>query len=220
MKLWEVHFGGTPSDLGNAVAVDLLDNVILTGGFRGTVNFGGDDLVSSGDWDVYVVKLAGNGAHQWSQRFGGTSRDLGESVTVDALGNVIVTGGFYDTVNFGSDDLVSSGDKDIFVATYDAAGAHLCSRSFGDIADDQGNGVAVGPAGNVMITGWFAGTVDFGGGDLVSWGSSDVFLAKYEHCESALSIPILSEWGLIIVTLMLLLAGAVLIKRKRGKFAS
>jgi len=40
-------------------------------------------------------------------------------------------------------------------------------------------GVAADPAGNILVTGSMAGTIDFGGGPLTSAGSSDVFLAKY-----------------------------------------
>src|SRR5262249_12548524 len=49
----------------------------------------------------------------------------------------------------------------------------------GGIYDDYGTGVAIDASDNVYVTGRFSGTVNFGGGDLVSAGSFDVGLAKF-----------------------------------------
>ena len=48
------------------------------------------------------------------------------------------------------------------------------------LLDQWGTGVASDAAGNVLVTGFFEGTVDFGGGPLMSAGSSDVFVVKLE----------------------------------------
>ncbi len=41
--------------------------------------------------------------HLWSKRFGAASFDRGDSVAVDSAGNVLVTGYFLGTVDFGAD---------------------------------------------------------------------------------------------------------------------
>ena len=63
----------------------------------------------------------------------------------------------------------------MFVAKFDAAGKHLWSQRFGDIGSYA---IAVDRADNVLVTGSFEGTVDFGGGTLTSAGFSDIFVAK------------------------------------------
>ena len=41
------------------IAVDGSGDVVATGFFQGTVNFGGGDLTSSGNRDIFVAKLSG-----------------------------------------------------------------------------------------------------------------------------------------------------------------
>jgi hypothetical protein len=50
----------------------------------------------------------------------------------------------------------------------------------GDVADQTALGVAVDALGNVIIAGSFHGTIDWGGGPLVSAGGSDIFLVKLD----------------------------------------
>ncbi|MDD3236297.1 MAG: T9SS type A sorting domain-containing protein, partial [Candidatus Cloacimonetes bacterium] len=52
----------------------------------------------------------------WAKRAGGTDSDQGWSITCDAAGNTYVSGLFQATVSFGSTNLTSSGNSDIFVA--------------------------------------------------------------------------------------------------------
>ena len=116
--LWSKRFGDASSQVGNSVATDASGNVIVTGSFQGTVNFGGDTLTSAGSDDIFVAKFDAAGVHQWSQRFGDATSQVGQSVATDASGNVIVTGSIQGTVNFGSGTLTSAGTTDIFVAKF------------------------------------------------------------------------------------------------------
>lgn len=58
------------------------------------------------------------------------------------------------------------------------AGAVLSSQRFGGTGDDEGRGVAFGPDGSVIAVGSFEGSIDFGGGPLMSVGGKDVFVVK------------------------------------------
>jgi hypothetical protein len=182
---WSKQFGGGPGDTGNdggySVTIDAGGNVLVTGYFRGTVNFGGSNLASAGGTDIFVAKYSPTGVHQWSQRFGSTSDDFGQCVTADPSGNVLVTGSFTGTVNFGGGNLVSAGGTDIFVAKYNSTGVHQWSQRFGSTFTDSGQGIVTAPGGAIVyVTGYFMGTVDFGGGNLVSVNiSKDIFVAAY-----------------------------------------
>jgi hypothetical protein len=122
----------------------------------------------------------------WLKRFGGTGFDLGEAIAVDGNGDILVTGGFSENVDFGGGVLTSAGSGDVFVAKYSGVdGAHLWSKQFGDTWDDEGIQVAVDGSGDVLVTGYFGTTVDFGGGLLNTAGYLDIFVVKLSGVDGA-----------------------------------
>jgi hypothetical protein len=191
--LWARRFGNKDAQSSNSVAVDATGNVILVGDFSGSIDFGGNQLVSTGLTDTFVVKLSANGAHLWSRRFGGlgSSSAHSASVAVDLMGNVVVTGSFRGAVDFGGGvPLTSAGGSDVFVAKLAPDSSPVWSKRFGDAMDQEGTSIVADPKGNVLLTGFFFGKADFGGGvPLTSAGGSDVFIAKLASDSS----PVWSE---------------------------
>jgi hypothetical protein len=109
----------------------------------------------------------------WSKGFGGSS--LSDSVIVngvaaDANGNVVITGQFSGRADLGGAVLTSAGGSDVFIAKFSSSGALLWSKRFGATSTDTGYGIGVDTSGNVLVIGIFQGTVDFGGGSLISAG--------------------------------------------------
>jgi hypothetical protein len=103
--------------------------------------------------------------HVWSQAFGDTGHQHGSSVASDASGNLVTTGYFMSSTDFGGGPVTSAGEYDVFVAKHDPDGNHLWSMAFGDLNWDQwGIEIATDSAGNVIVVGAFDGSVDFGGG--------------------------------------------------------
>jgi hypothetical protein len=188
--LWARQFGGTGTDIGYAVALDRRGNIVLTGFFQGSANLGGAPLDSVGPMDIFVARFGPGGAHLWSKRFGGVAYDAGHSVASDAEGNVVLTGFFEGSADFGGGALTSAGKSDVFVARFDANGSHLWSRAFGATASDRGRDVAVDAKGFVVLTGDFQGRISFGAADdtLSSGGGPDIYLVKLapdgSHCWS------------------------------------
>src|SRR5207249_1056760 len=158
---------------GRAVAFDSSGNVLVAGNYAGTVDFGGGPTFN-GQPAIFVVKYSPAGSYVWSRVFGITnpynpyaSNTSANGVSVDSAGNVLVTGGFADTVNLGGGPLVCTGNTDVFIAKFSGAnGAHLWSRRVGSSPgwNNAGKGVAVDSGGNVAVTGTFGGTADFGTG--------------------------------------------------------
>jgi hypothetical protein len=177
---WSQPFGDGSSQLASSVVVDGSGNSYVVGYFTGSVDFGGGVLTSAGSNDIFIAKFDAGGNHIWSQRFGDTNNDVGNSVALDPLGNVIVAGWFAGTVDFGGGVLTSAGSDDIFIAKFDAAGNPIWSQNFGDASLDRGDDVAVDKLGNIVMAGHFQGSVDFGGGVLTSSGSTDIFVAAFD----------------------------------------
>lgn len=187
-----VRMGSTGTDTASAIALDASGNVYTTGFFEGTVDFdpgaGTANLVSAGEFDVFVTKFDPDGNFVWAKRFGGAGPDNGAGIAVDAGGNVVVTGNFVFTVDFdpgaGTFNLASVNDFDAFVVKLDASGQFLWAKSFGGDGTENGAAVAIGPANSVLLTGSFYDTVDFDPGagtvNLASAGDSDIYVVKLD----------------------------------------
>jgi hypothetical protein len=119
------------------------------------------------------------GKHLWSKRFGNDSTQAANAVAVDASGAAIIAGYFRGLVDFGGGELASAGGWDIFVAKFGSNGAHLWSKRFGDGDYQSFCSVAVDASGNAIVTGFFRGAVDFGGGALTCAREEDIFAAKF-----------------------------------------
>ena len=174
-----INFGGVSNDKAYNIAVDSSGNTYITGYFQSTVDFGGGDITSAGAGDIFVLKLNSSGVFQWVKTYGNTNGEQGEDIAVDSSGNVYITGGFRETIDFGGGDVTSAGNKNIFVLKLNTSGVFQWVKTYGGTLTDIGYGIAVDSSSNVHITGSFRGTVDFGGGDITSAASSsDIFVLK------------------------------------------
>jgi hypothetical protein len=168
--LWSYIFGGDGNDYSYAVAVDdFSGDVVLTGQFSGMVDFGGGILPCSGSINTVVAKYTADGKHLWSKGIdGGTGRVIGKDVALDSSGNVLVTGTFWGTIDFGGQKLSSNciGGMDLFVAKYSTDGELLWVDRQGGTVENRGNGITVDSNDNVLVTGFFQ-------------NPDDIILAKY-----------------------------------------
>ena len=178
--LWSKRAGDALGQNGQGLAVDSAGNVLVIGYFQGTIDFGGGPLTSAGNNDIFVVKLDPSGAVLWSKKFGDATAQVGQSVAVNAAGDIVIAGNFTGTVNFGGGNLTSAGAADVFIAKLTSAGAHIWSKKFGDAADQRCDEIALDSLGNVILAGSFEGSVNFGGGALASAGDLDLYLAKFD----------------------------------------
>ena len=173
-----VTFGGTNNNQGESIAVDSSGNIYITGYFYETVDFGGGNVTSAGSADIFVLKLNSSGTFQWVNTYGGTSFDFGRGIAVDSSGNIYITGYFYETVDFGAGNVTSAGGSDIFVLKLNSSATFQWVSTFGSTSIDVGEDITVDSSGNSYITGYFEGTVDFGGGSVTSAGAADIFILK------------------------------------------
>ena len=177
---WVDGFGGAGEDFGWAVAVDDRTNVWSAGHFEAPAFFGSTNLLRSVAQDAFVARYNRAGTLLWVRQGGGAVNDDARGIAVDGRGNAYVTGGFGEVATFSQFTMKSAGQGDVFVAKYDPDGQLLWVRQAGGSEADLGRGIALDSAANVYVTGYFSGAASFEGTRLVSGGSSDVFLAKYD----------------------------------------
>jgi hypothetical protein len=162
----------------------------MTQSFR-TLLFGQPRWLFAGFF--FVISLASvraqAPAYTWARGVGTTV--LGQIGTVDrhdcdittiavtGTGQTYVTGSFKRSVEFGTTNLVSAGDQDMFLAKLDATGQALWAVRAGDYGDDAGFAVAADAADNAYVSGYFRYTATFGSFMLTSGGAILGFLAKY-----------------------------------------
>ena len=175
---WVYTVGGSNNDNGKGIDVDSSGNVYISGIFKDTVNFGGGDITSYGNFDIFVLKLNSSGVFQWVYHAGGTGNDQAYPISVDTNGNVLVAGYFFDTANFTPASCTSRGSADIFVLKLTASGLLNFIRCFGSSSVDYPWGVDFDSAGNAYITGGFSNTINFDCGNTTSSGSQDIFVMK------------------------------------------
>ena len=128
--------------------------------------------------DIFVSKYSSTGARQWTIKAGGLSTDVARGVAINSRGDIIVTGNFAGTADFGGVSLTSLGSDDAFVAGYasaqtDGHGTALWARRIGSSSTsalDRGLKVAIDnvdtdgdSTDNIVVAGFLQGTANFHG---------------------------------------------------------
>lgn len=117
--IWWNTAGSFLADNASSLDLDASGNIYISGYFQGDFSFGTlPQLVNSGNWDTYVARFSMSGGAQWSLAGGATNDDLAYSVSVN--GSYIATcGQFSSGTSLGSNNLVSNGIQDMFLARID-----------------------------------------------------------------------------------------------------
>jgi len=115
---WVSAFGGPELDTCTEVIVDAYGACYLAGHFRGTMNIGNTNLASGGSLDIFVVRCSRDGQFQGVVKAGGLGQDQTFSAAMSASGDILLTGSFAGTAQFGSFSATSpDGLPKMFLAT-------------------------------------------------------------------------------------------------------
>jgi hypothetical protein len=179
-QVWAKHYGDTNGQLTRAVALDASGNAFLGVELSGSADFGGGALTSAGSTDIAIVKLDASGNYVWAKQFGDSNAQAVRGIGTDANGNVYFAGAYVGSVDFGGGPLTSAGNADVFIAKLSPAGGYVWAKLFGDTNSQTANALAADASGNTAMTGQIFGTVNFGGGNLVTAGAGDVYVAAFD----------------------------------------
>ncbi|MBX3054382.1 MAG: SBBP repeat-containing protein [Caldilineaceae bacterium] len=192
--VWASAIGGKSTDEGFGIAVDLLQNVFITGHIQDkvdvTLQSGVITLVCTGNDAIFLAKLNSSGSILWANKMDGETADSGNGVglnlTLDAAGNTYTTGYFEGSVDFDSGasvyNLSSLGSYDIFITAFDTDGAFVWAQSIGGSGQNQGTDIIIEYPNTIFVSGQYRNTVDFAPGvdvlERTSNGLDDMFLIK------------------------------------------
>lgn len=113
---------------------------------------------------LYVTSLDAQ-TLEWAKTFGSKNSDFGISIATDATGNVYTTGSFDEMTDFDPGQetyfLSPNGNNDIFIHKMDAQGNFLWVKNFGGDRAESGYAITVDKTGNIYVTGYFTGTINF-----------------------------------------------------------
>ncbi len=179
---WVKKAGGSGYDKGYGVTLDNNGDVVITGHFEETATFQSTSLTSSGNDDVFVTKYAAaSGTLIWAESFGGPGRDTGRKIAADADGNIFLTGEFRSEITIADHSFTSLGSDDIFIVKYDASGDLIWANQAGGTGTDYASDLITDADNNLYITGRFQNEITLGDLTGTSYGSSDIFVAKYDN---------------------------------------
>ncbi len=177
---WSKSFGDSAVQTAHGIATDPQNNVIIVGGYSGTMDFGGGAQVSLGSTDVFAAKFNSSGTYLFGRRFGDAAAQFATGVDTDSVGSAYIVGSNSGTISYAGGSITSAGSTDVFVIKIGALGSFVWAKDFGDSSAQAGTGIVVNNAGSIVLVGTFAGTIDFGGGPLTSMGGTDIFVAKLD----------------------------------------
>ncbi len=180
--------GGTSDDEGRAVAFDTAGNGFVAGVSSST------DLTTSGPpaqatnkgfADCFVAKLPRTGGAAYLTYLGGTNTERANGLVVDSSGAAIIVG-YTQSSDFPTTPGVmqpsSHGGFEAFIAKINPTGSALAySTYFGGSQNDQASGVALDPAGGILVVGsTFSFDLPTSGGPFQSshGGVADAFVAS------------------------------------------
>jgi hypothetical protein len=171
---WARQFDGA---FPRSMEIDSAGNLLVAGGFNGTVNFGGEDLVGGITQNGFVVSLGPDGSHRWSVRI---PQGYVRAVPIPGGGAFLsATCRGSGTIDLGGGPIACPGWDDTVIGGLDSSGGYLWARRLGGSSEaDQCAGFvrAVDAAGNAVLCGSYAGTVDLGDGPVGSGGEMKMFL--------------------------------------------
>ncbi|MCB9256771.1 MAG: SBBP repeat-containing protein [Chitinophagales bacterium] len=193
--LWVKQFSGEENDLSGFLDVGELGNVVISGTFRGTMDFdpGSGQAIytssTSNNLDVYLVKLDSDGNYLWAKTIGSEHYDFAGDVFIDTNGDVYLTGGNSDSAYVtGGAILSSSGLLDIYILKFSPSGVLEYSQTIGGTGGDYGSRIIVDEYGEIYVAGIFSWTVDFdpsstgtynlSANGYFDYSSSNVFILK------------------------------------------
>jgi hypothetical protein len=176
---------------GNSIAVDLNNNVFVSGSYYAT-NFLVLDSITinnQGLNDIFLAKYDESGNLIWGKSIGGASSDWDKAVTTDMSGNVFLTG-YTQSSTISIDTTSLTMTCRTFIAKFKPNGDLIWAINAADSGLIDGESIATDMNGNLILVGCFhSASVNFSSITLTNYVTnpsiandygSDILIVKYD----------------------------------------
>lgn len=187
---WGTYYGGTGNDVANSIfcsggtiyvagSTTTTSSVFATSGVYQSTNMGG-----TVGYDGFVAGFTLNGNRLWGTYLGGAGDDFVYGVTVDATGNVYVTGETSSTADIataGSFQTTNSGTNGFLMKLASGGTALTWGTYFGDM-ESSGRSLITDAGQSVYVTGHAEGTKGIATANAINptnAGGEDAFLMRF-----------------------------------------
>ncbi len=180
--IWARQIAGSWYENVAAVCLTPSGTVAVVGSFpQGTTSFGQHVLSTASSTSGFVVLYDQQGTDLWVKKISGYSLCYG--VACDSAERLHIVGTFSDTCGFGLVTLVSTANRDVFVAVVNQSGVFCEASQCGGADNQDAAAIALDAAGARYIAGDFYGQAMAFGSLLASninmlGTSQDIFVAK------------------------------------------
>lgn len=117
--VWVKGFGSAHSDYANNIVLNPAGGIMLSGSCNDTLML--DTLIitnTTGKTTAFVSQINSNGDVFWVSSLDGNTDVASQHSTLDAYGNIYLTGSFTKTIENPKSNISSAGAEDIFLAKY------------------------------------------------------------------------------------------------------
>jgi hypothetical protein len=207
-----------------AIAANPAQNIVAVCGYSSQASsmVTPEPTYGGGSRDAVIAVFRSTGEKVWARELGGANAEMCSRLAVDAVGDVYAVGSYNGILDLGGPtDLPALAGSTVVNWTWvaklsGADGRTLAAAAFGGQRETGaafGNhapaGIAVDPAGNVVIVGSFTGNMKFGNTaelNLTPVGANDAFIAKLDPAFAPLWAKRMGSRGFVGVAAVALTA--------------
>lgn len=202
---WGTYYGGSGPEFFNKLSLDATGDLYAAGWTSSSTstaiatvgshqaNYGLND-------DAMLVRFNAAGQRIWGTYYGGNGSDYGGAPTIDASGNVYLSG---DASTFSGTNIATAcayqahfggGNADAFLAKFSNTGRRIWGTYYGGIFTEYSYCSSADASGNIYMCGMTnsnSGTVisTLGGFQpAYGGGNSDAFLVKFDGCVAGIPV--------------------------------
>ncbi|MEZ4721040.1 MAG: T9SS type A sorting domain-containing protein [Flavobacteriales bacterium] len=186
--LWVRSFSGNESEL-SSISVDPEDNIIVSGGYTGSVDFDpgiGVELRSTtASQEAFVAKLDSSGTLVWIRTFESNGYSYARTISTSDSGDVWIGGNFSGTIDFDPTSQVvaeTATSTHAYIANLSSTGNYVQYAQFPSTNHANIMSIDHYQNGELAAVGYFSGSLEIemssGAWDTISTSSTTFFLFR------------------------------------------